>query len=453
MSTKDVARNIVNTGYEDLPEEAVEATKKSILDTLGVMLPPSTLVKNCASIYELISYAGGKPESTIIGFGGKFPCWSAAFVNGSLSHAIDFDDTVGLEKPLMHPTGASFPAALATAEQVGQVSGKDFITAVALGNDLSVRLASCPNGNIVTDYPFFSVTTFGVFAAASVSGKILGLTEPEMVNNLGLALNRVSGVTEGLFTSDLREVRDGLNAREGIFCALLASKGMDACKNGIELLFDTYYANDYDIKNLTVDLGKKFRGSEAGFKPWPSCLGTHSYVQGILQIVNEHDIQPEQVEEIILRGNESGNSLCTPPEIKQRPTTSITAKIAIPFVMGVAVVHKNVTIANFLPENLSDPLVLEMAKKIKFIVEPSMGNFSSRVEVRLKDGQVYNAEVDVLRGSILNPLSMEDLTAKFRDCARYSRKPLSEMDIDRLIDRILELEKVKDMAEITGILN
>lgn len=416
------------------------------------MLPPTTLVKNCASIYELISEAGGRPESTIIGFGGKAPCWSAAYVNGSLCHAIDFDDCVGLDKPLMHPTGATFPAALAVAERVGCVSGKEFITAVALGNDLSVRLAACPHGNVVTDYPFFSVTTFGIFAAAAVSGKLLRLNEPEMVNTLGLALNRVSGVIDGLFTSDLREVRDGLNAREGIFCALLAWKGMDACKDGIELLFDTYYSNDYNIENLMADLGKKFRGSEVAFKPWPTCLGTHSYVQGILQIVNEHNIQPEQVEEIVLRGNEDGNSLCIPPETKQSPVTSITAKIAIPFIMGVAVVHKNVTIANFLPENLNDPDVLKMARKVKFIVDPNMGNFSSHVEIKFKDGHAFNTNVEVLRGSIHNPLSTEDLISKFKDCACYSKKPLSESDIDMLINSVFNLENIDNITEITNIL-
>jgi 2-methylcitrate dehydratase PrpD len=453
LSTQSVANNIVNTTYKNLPREAVVETKKSILDTLGVMLPPTTLVKNCVSIYELISEAGGKPESTIVGFGGKAPCWSAAYVNGSLSHAIDFDDCVGLEKPLMLPTGATFPAALAMAERIGRVSGKEFITAVALGNDLSVRLAACPNGNVVTDYPFFPVTTFGVFAAAAVSGKLLRLKAPEIANTLGLALNRVSGVAESLFKSDLREVRDRLNAREGILCALLAEKGMDACDNGIELLFNTYYTNDYKMENLIVDLGKKFRGSEVAFKPWPSCLGTHSYVQGILQIVNDYDIQPDQVEEIVLRGNEDGKSLCIPPEIKQIPATSITAKIAIPFIMGVAIVHKNVTIAAFQPENLSDPEVLKIARKVKFIVDPGMGNFSSHVEIKLKNGRTFNTNVEVLRGSLHNPLSTEELMTKFKDCARYSKKPLSERDIDMLINIIFNLENIDNITEITNILS
>lgn len=452
MSTQTLARNIVTTCYDDLPLEAVEAAKKSILDTLGVMLPPSTLVKNCISIYELMNEAGGKPESTIIGFGGKAPCWVAAYINGSLTHALDFDNCVGLEKPLMHPTGSSFPAALAMAERADQVSGKELITAVALGDDLCTRLAACPRGNVVSDYPFFPVTTFGVFSATAAAGKLLKLSEPETINALGLALNRVSGTVKGLFGSELRAVRDGLNTREGIICALLAGKGMDSCKNAIEILFDIYYQNDVDTRFLTEDLGKHFRGSEVGFKPWPSCQGTHSYLQAILQIVTEHNIPPEQVEQVILHGNKEGYSLCTPEAIKQNPATSITAKIALPFVIGIAIVYKNVSISNFLPENLSDSAVLKIAHKVKFKLDTNLGSFASTAEIITADGKVFKGTVDTLRGSIHNPLSTKELIIKFKDCAGYAKKPLSASNVDQLINKILDLEKIKDINEITNIL-
>jgi 2-methylcitrate dehydratase PrpD len=453
MSTQALAKNIVETTYDNLPEETRLATKKSILDILGVMLPPTTLVDSAITVYELMQEAGGKPESTIIGFGGKAPCWVAAFVNGSLTHAIDFDDCVGLEKPIMHPTGSSFPAALAAAERRGQVSGKEFITAVALGNDLSVRLGECPKGNVVWDYPFFPITIFGVFASAATAGKIMGLSEKEMINTLGLALNRVSGVTKGLFGSDLRAIRDGINNREGILCALMAGKGMDACKDAVELLFNIYYKDDINPEFMTVNLGKHFRGTEVGFKPWPSCQGTHSYLQNVLQIVSEHNIIPEQVEEIILEGNTEGQGLCSPPDIKRKPNSSITAKVALPFVVGVAIVHKSVSIANFLPENLSDSKVLEIANKVKFKLDASLGSYSSRVEIKTKDGKSYHSKVDILRGSIQNPLSIDELIDKFKDCASYSRRSLSASTVDRLINSILELEKVKNMSEITDLLS
>ena len=450
--TGKIAANIVATRYEDLPREEVESTKKSILDTLGVMLPPSSLVETCAAIYAVMTEAGGKAESTIVGFGGKAPCWIAACINGSLTHAIDFDNCVGVEKPLVHPTGSSLPAALAVAEKVGQVSGKEFITAVALGDDLSTRLAACPKGNVVSDYPFFPITTFGVFAAAAVSTKLLRLSKAQTINALGLALNRVSGTRKGLFDNDLRAIRDSLNAREGILCGLFAQKGLRSCSDALGILFEVYYKNDVDMKPLTADLGKHFRGSEAGFKPWPSCQGTHSYIQAALELREKHQIVPEQIGEIVLRGNQEGRDLATPAKSKQNPESSITAKISLPFVVGVALAYGRVSITHFLPANLRDPVVLDIARKVRFALDPSLGSYSSRASIRTISGEIYHAAVDVLKGSLKNPLSREELISKFRDCARYSKKPLSAGKVERLISGILDLEKIEDIGEITAIL-
>jgi 2-methylcitrate dehydratase PrpD len=452
MSTQALAKNIVNTKYENLTQEAVEATKRSILDTLGVMFPPTTLVNTCASVYKLMAEDGGKPESTIIGFGGKVPSLAAAFVNGSLTHAIDFDDCVGLENPITHPTGSCFPAALATAERVGLVSGKDLITAVTLANDLNIRMASTPKQSVLIGYPFFSVTTFGIFSATVASSKLLGLSESQMINAMGLALNRVSGVTKGLFSGDLRAIRDSLSNREGMLCALLAQNGVDSCKDAIEIFFEVYYRNDTNLENLTANLGKNFRGVETGYKPWPSCLLSHTFIQSILEVITKYDLKPNMIEEIVLYGHKLAEILFTPPEIKQKPTTSITAKVAIPFIMGVALKHRNVTIAHFLPENLKDPEVLSIAKKVKCQIDPALSSFSSRIDIKTQDGKVFQTKTNNLKGSIANPMSIEELVAKFKDCAQYSKKPLSTGTVDKLINNILNLEKVKDIKEITTLL-
>lgn len=453
MSSQAIARNIVQTRYDDLPADVREVTKRSIIDTLGVMLPPTTLEKACIALYKLVKEAGGKKESTLVGFGGKVPCWMAAFVNGSLAHAIDYDDGVGLEKPLIHPTGSTFPACLAIAERIGGVSGKDFITAIALGNDLDVRLAACPKGD-QSDLVFTPMASFGVLAAAAASGKLLGLSEAEMLNALGLAFHRVAGAGGvGDPDSDLRAIRDGFTNKEGALSALMASRGIAASKDAVERLLDIDCGGDYDSEPLTSELGKKFRGVEAGFKPWPCCGGTHGCVQVALQVIKEHNIKPEQIEEVMLTVTAASEHFWLPLEARQEPTSSIFAKSSIPFVVAVALVKGNVAISHFLPQNLKDPDVLKMAKKIKHKVDPTFGIFTpTQVEIKTKDGKSYSSRVDILRGQLKNPLSMEEIITKFKDCASYSKKRLSSVKIDRLITSILELEKVGDIREITDIL-
>lgn len=454
MVTGAIVRNLINTSYYTLPEEVREATKISILDTLGVMLPPTTLEKSCVSIYELFREAGGREESTLMGFGGKAPSWVAAFINGSLTHAMDYDDTT--DDPPCHPTAISLAGALAVAEKIGGVNGKDFLTAVALGSDLGVRLSGCTTASILS-FPFFNVSTIGPLTSAAAVGKLIGLSETEMLNALGLALHRVAGIDTNTHApdSDLRSIRDGFSHKEGVICALMAGKGIAACKDAIEQLFRVYYKGEYDPRLIVIDLGKKYRGSEASIKPWPTCRETHGYIEAILKIIKGQDIQPDQIEDVILTVSKFGaEHLCEPSEVKKNPKLSMAAKLSIPFVSAVAITKGKVLIEHFLPQNLKDVEVLDMTQKISYRIDPAFGDFTpAQVEIRTRSGATYSAKVDALRGHPkMNPLSPEEIIGKFKDCARYSRKPLSAGSVDELINTILELEKVRDIKEITNIL-
>lgn len=453
MTTKELARNLVKAQYKDLPEGVVKATKRSILDTLGVMLPPTTLEESCIAIYELAKEEGGTEESTLVGFGGKTSCVMAAFVNGSLIHPMDYDDSTDI--PPHHPSAATIPAALAIAEKIGGVNGKDLITAIALGNDLGIRLAACPKGNIM-DFPFFPITTIGPLASAAAAGKILGLSEIEMQNALGLALHRVAGTTEATAApdSDVRAIRDAYTNSDGVMAALMASKGISAYKEAIQMLFKVYYSGEYDLKPLNEDLGKRFRGGEAGLKPWPACRGTHGCIQAILQIMKDNNIKPDDIAEVILTTGKFGEvHLCQPLEAKRNPTLSIGAKFSLPFVAAIALTKGTVQIAHFLPQNLKDPKVLKMANLINFRVNPTFGTTTpTETEIKTKDGKSYSLRVDMPRGHHQNPLSLEEIIAKFKDCATYSKKQFTNAEVEQLINYFLNLERVKDIREITSIL-
>jgi len=453
--TDTLVKNIVETRYEDLPAEAREATKRRILDTLGVMLPPTTLEEECITIAEMVKEIGGKGESTLIGFGGKAPCWLAAWVNGSLTHVLDYDDTT--DDPPQHPTSAAFPAALAVAEKIGGVSGKDFITAVALGTDLSVRLTTGPTGRIFDDYPWFPITTFGIFSAAAAPGKILGFSEEKMTDALGMALYRVFGISKAIADphSMMRAIRDGFTNKEGVLSALVVDRGITACREPIEKFYAAFYGDEYNPEIVTMDLGKRFRGAEASLKPWPACRETHGGIQAALNIMNEHGLDADQIEKVVLTvGEFTGNHLFKPLEAKRNPKLSIDAKFSMPFVIAAALTKKKIGISDFLPEGLSDPKVLEMAKKIEGKVNPEFGVVAPvAVDITVKGGKTFSKKEEIIYGSPQNPLSKEDVIAKFKDCAQYARKPLSTGKVDKLIEAILELEKAKDMREITDLLS
>jgi 2-methylcitrate dehydratase PrpD len=366
---------------------------------------------------------------------------------------MDFDDSIAGENPIHHPTASTFPAALAVAERTGGVSGKDFVAAVALGNDLSIRLASCPEGNMMADSPFFPVSVFGVFSAAAASGKLLKLSEAEMLNTLGLALHRAGGANNAVCApdSDVRAIRDGFTNEAGVISALMASKGIAACKDAIEQLYKVYFNSRYNPEPLTLDLSKKFRGAEVEYKIWPSCGQTHNYIQAALNISKEHNVKPDEIEEVILTGSKDAVQHCLPPEAA-KPLTSIAAKFSISFCVAVALVKQRVSINDFMPESLKDPAVLRIAEKTRFMVDPTFGPFNRVIiEVRTKKGQSYSYDLKRTNHEKTKS-SVEEIIAKFKDCAGYSRKPLSAVSIEKLITTILNLEKVNDIREITRIL-
>ncbi len=450
--TRILAENMVNTKYEALPMEVIEKTKRQILDILGVMIPPSALDKGCIALEEIAREGGGTPESTYIGFGGKGPCWMAAFINGALCHPLDFDETI--DGSPNHPMSHVFPAALAIAEKVGNVSGREFITAAALGIDFNVRLSAAPKGSLLEDYPWLSMTVFGVFSATAVAGRILGLTAEEMVNALGIALDRASGMLESITApeSEIRALRDGFGNREGVFAALMAKKGISACIDGIERLYKVFYRNNHDPSSLTSNLGREFMGLKVSFKGWPSARPTHTYIRAALNILKEYDLDPDKIEEILLTVGKYGRDMFfTPLEEKQRPRFGTNAKFSLPFVMGVVFAKKRVTIEHFFPENLGDPKVLEVAEKVKYKFDPQFpkGLYGpSVVEVRMKGGESFSKKEDIPYGHPENPMSNAELIAKFRDLARYGKKPLSDEKISHLMKRILELETVNNIKEI-----
>ena len=301
-ATKALADNFVRVRYEDLPGEVVEHTKKQALDILGVALGGSSKagIKELAGI---VTDWGGKPESTIFCSGKKVPAPNAAQVNAAMAHALDYDDTG--DGPT-HQSVITVPTALAMAERQGKVSGKEFITAVALGADLMGRLGQAFRSGkktaTVGGHPgsgWHLTALYGYFAAAGIAGRLMGLDEEKILNALGIAYHQSAGngqcVTEGALT---KRMGPGFSVRGGITAALMAEKGITGAHEALEGevgLFNLYHKGEYDPKPLTAELGKRFTGINALMKPYPCCKGTHAYVALAETMVKKHDIKPGEI--------------------------------------------------------------------------------------------------------------------------------------------------------------
>ena len=292
------ASNIVRTRYEDLPPGAVEAAKRCILDTLGVSVAASTLGQGCREVVDLVKATGARGKSTIIGYGGRVPSWLAGFANGSMTHQLDYDDVH--DEAGVHPSACPVIAAFAVAEEIGAVSGKDLIVAVALAIDLSCRIGfSIRKSAWGRKTDWFIPSIAGIFAATAVTGRLLGLDEDGLLSAFGHTLQQTAGSFQMEHSpgSVMRGIRDGFPIKAGILSGLMAKRGLIGTKDSLEGrggIYPLYFQGTYERSYLTNELGKKFEGSEVSFKPWPSARVTHSSLDAALQILGRTKYQPRR---------------------------------------------------------------------------------------------------------------------------------------------------------------
>ena len=465
-ATRRLAQHASTLQYETLPPALVELAKQCVLDTLGVCIGASTLASEAPIVADYVRELGGKPESSVLGFGGKAPAPWAAFVNGSLGHMLDYDDVGG-----GHVSIATIPVALALGEKRGGLSGRDFITAFAAGSDLMTRFC------LAIDVPdwqmnsgWFATQLFGFIGGTATAGRLLELDAGQMENAFGIAFNQMSGSRQMAVgaATHMRSMQAGFSGQAAILSAELARRGVIGSKDAVEGrfgVFRNYIRTETPYWDaLLGELGSRFPLlATHGFKVWPACGYTRAPNAAILKLRQQHDLRAEDIERLtIIGGNLATQQLCEPIERKRRPETSIDGKFSIPFTSAVMMVHGNVRLRDYTPDALRDPAVLAMADRVEYRPEQmksvhAAGDYSSAskptVEIHTRDGNVLKHQADRVPGDAKTPVELEFLEAKFRDCVSFSAKPIAKENIERALALIRELERVPDVTEIVRLLS
>lgn len=426
--TRELAAHALRTRFEDVPGSAVQAAKRSLLDALGVALAAGTLGQVTPAFVELARVSGTGP-CKIIGHDLWVGPAVAALVNGAMSHALDYEDTH--DGGLVHPNGTALPAALAIAQQAGGVSGRDFLAALAVAADITGRLGLCM-GNVDTPRGWSIRPLLGTYGATAAVGRLLGLTEDQLVEAFGLAFSQAT-CSAGCFAyppSHMREVRDGFGAQAAVTAALLARQGVrcyDQTFEGPQGLFALYAGGQYDPQRLLADLGRSFEGEHISFKPWPSCRGTHAFVEAALDLRQQHRLAPADIVQVRADVSDMFRVLCEPFGQKCRPTTANDAKFSLPFTAATALVHGRLGLSEFLPPALADAAVLDLAQRFECQVRPAAAGDALRgsLVVVLRDGRELACAVDQPLGSPQRPLEDAALMDKFIECTRHAVTPIS----------------------------
>jgi 2-methylcitrate dehydratase PrpD len=351
------------------------------------------------------------------------------------------------------------PAVFAIAESTGNVNGKDFIAALAVGCDIVCRLGLAFNEN-PGEYGWYMPPILGSFGAAAAAGKLLNLDEKRILDAFSLSLCQSTCSAELRYSphSDIRSVRDAFAAQAGVMAARLAQKGVqgfDQPFEGKAGLFNLYSKGNYDRLRLVEDLGTKFEGANISFKPWPACRGTHTYIEAALHILKEHAPDPDDIADIRVIVSSFNRMLCEPENVKKAPQTVIDAKFSIPFTVATALYYKEVGLAHFTPERLKDQNVLQLAQKIRYELDPGLGLRDATrgfLEIKTKGNKTYAKRIDQAYGHPDSPISQKGLVAKFMSCADRARTKIPQRKLKKAAKSILALEKSKDIRQILALL-
>lgn len=449
--TGELARFVTDLKFEEIPEKEVLMTKKVLLDLLGCGIVGTT-EQSSKTLKEYFFKMGGKKECSIFGFSGKLPAANAVFLNSTMAHAHDFDDTH--DKAVIHPGVLVIPAALALAEVEG-VHGKDFITAVVAGYEVHTRVAL--GSNIGPKSGWILTPTCGIFGATAAAGKLLNLNHEEMVNALGIAHSMSSGNTQtiedGVWTKRLQV---GHASSMGVLSALLARKGFTGARNAFDGTFSFHkiYFRDYNLDEVTRDIGKRFEMTNVSFKPYPCCRFIHSSADAASKLVEKYSFQPEDIEKIEIRVTKQVKVMvCEPEDRKKRPETVVDGQFSIPYSVACILVRRRLFIDEFTEASIRDPKIIEIAGKVECLVDEELDRVAGReiapviMTIHTKDGNRYEQRVDKAKGHFENPMTQEDLIKKFRECAK---RVLPSTNINKICNRI---EKIESMRDFKGFMN
>ena len=448
-ATETIARWAVNTSYEDIPPEAIRVAKESCFDCLGVMLAGAAQPVG-QMIQKYVSDQGGTPEATVLGSGLKTPLANAALVNGTLGHALDYDDFGGFG----HPTVATFPSLLSMGEKMG-ASGRDVLGAFVVGCELGIALSST-TGYTQMLRGFHSTAVIGRMASAAACANLLKLDQHKTVMALGIAGSMAGGLLHNM-GSMTKPLHAGLTARDGLMAAQLADMGMTAGDQIFEhpLGFAAAVIGEgiYDLDAMAENLGKPFRTQDTlVIKKYPTCGTNHGMLDSILGLMRDHKFEYQDVESI-----ELGQSRISPTMLFDRPKTGLQGKFSALYNAAAALVDGQVGIDTFSDSRTGDPAIHEAMDLVRINVrskwEDSSGDYRgiTPVKVRLKDGRVLEHTTpreDVL-GSQQNPWGFDNIVGKFRENAN---RVLSPEAVDRAVEVWSRMEELEDVGQAIGIL-
>jgi 2-methylcitrate dehydratase PrpD len=452
---EQLASNIIDTKFETFSDEVIDAAKKRVLDVVGCIIGGANAPGN-AKLLDLLREWGGARQATILLHGDKVPLPHAAMMNSLMARSFDFEacgpepEGANAGKMVGHIPSTTEPTALSVGEY-RKSTGKEMIAAVVLGGDMAARISVSDDFSFHTCFELCG--TANAFGATALTGRLYGLTVPEMVNAFGLLMNQMAGTFQNLWDGvEAFKLPGALSARNGVMSVELAKRGFTAMKDPLLSLrgyFNQYCKNPHP-EYMLRDLGKVFY-VKAQHKMHPSCYGNHNPIECTLEIVRKNEYNPEDIASVTLdvpffTYNRFLNQPFVAGDSQQK------ALFNIPYGVASALLRKAERIEYYTDEFIADPKVIEMATKVTLVATlPDDNTHAVRMTVRMKDGREFSAYRDYPKGWLKDPASMGEIKGKFWRNVEFAGT-VPKKNSEEAIAMIEHLEDIEDVSIIAQLL-
>ncbi len=437
--------------YADLPPAVAAKVKECVLDALGCCLFGVTRPWT-QMVQDMVLEQGGAPQASIMGTPHRTSVSQAVLVTSTAGHGFELDD-IHVQAHL-HPGSLTVPVALALGEWRGPVTGEDFITAVAAGYEVALRIGLAATGShFMRGYHFQG--TCGAFGAAATAAQILKLDGEQARHALGIAGSQAAGLMAAQEGAMAKRMHGGRAAQSGVYAGLLAARGFTGIPNVLEAPYGGFLSSFTDTampEQLTEGLGQRWEILKVGYKPYASAASTHTALHSLHAIMKENGLKAADIGEIDLRCSSMAVKHCAWEYVPQGVTS---AQMSLYFTLAAMAHDGEVLTDQFSESRLADPTLLAFMNRIRIQADPAydkggdLTRHVSRMKVTARDGRVFEKDAPFRKGSPDFPMTAEERHTKFR---RLASAALPAPAVGKIIETVESLDQARDIGALVALL-
>lgn len=437
---------------EKIPADVLEMVKADIFDTLACATAGFTAT-GVSNLTRTVADWGGKPEAAIWCTDLRVPAHHAAWVNGMMSHARDFDDLhVAAE---LHTGVSVIPAAIAAAEITPEATGADILAGIAAGLELASRLGMATTVSLLeSGYSYTGL--YGHFAATAAAARVMRFNKEQTINALGIAYSQAAGTHQVTRDSSLtKRMQPGFAAKTALISVAMVKAGISGVRRtfeGEDGLFKSYLHGNYDPARLREGLGQRFDLLGLSYKLYPCCGFAQVAIDAARELRTK--VPASKIRRLTAHVNRSTREIVgTPIEVRRAPQTSVQAQFSIPYTVACALVNGAVTLKDFTEDGIRNPQVRDLSARISVEIDEDIererpGNMAPVRLVAETDEGAIEVRVNHASGSIEKPLTRADLDLKMEGCLEISGIAWPAGHVQRFRDVIEGLESAADTAAL-----